>query len=91
LNEDFAQAGKRWSKLFPDPTGDVLAGWIFQTFDLIQVPVVNTILDRSKRRLYIREIHDPTMMLVKRSFNVYLNAKTVAMEATAFMTGRHMR
>ena len=39
LDHDFAQQGKRGTKLLPDPAGQVFAGGVLQAFDFVEAAV----------------------------------------------------
>jgi len=91
MYDDFRKQRQARLRLAPDPAREILAGRIFQARNLIQQLMIDAIENRLKRRAHVCEIHHPTGMRIDRPGNVQLDAKGVAVHASALVSGRHVR
>jgi len=46
--------------MIPDPLSEIFAGWIFETFNVVEIIVIELIEKRGECSLYVIKIHDPT-------------------------------
>ena len=57
-------------KPFPNPAGQVLAGGVLKSFNVIEVVVVEAVEEWFERACDIRKVNDPASILVDRAFDV---------------------
>jgi hypothetical protein len=62
----------------PNPPRDVLARWIFQAGDFVQIEVIEAIENRLKGSFNVSEIHYPAEMLIDWSIDEQFHAKGMA-------------
>ena len=53
------QLGQAGFEPLPNPAGDILAGWIFQACDVVEIVVVQLIVEGLEGGLEVTEVHDP--------------------------------
>ncbi len=75
----------------PDPSNENLAGRVFESFDLIQIIVIELLPDRVDLLLDIGEVDDPSRPVADRPRDEDLDTKRVAVQATALVPFRHGR
>jgi len=56
---DGTELGQGRLQFFPDPASDIFAGGIFQSWNVVQVVVVQLIVDGFEALFQFRKIHDP--------------------------------
>ena len=56
--------------MFPNPAGDVFAGWVFEALNFIQVMMVELFPKRLKGIAYLGIINQPSQFLVAFAANV---------------------
>lgn len=88
---DAVQIRKVRRQAFPNPSGQIFTGRIFQSLNVIEIIMVKPSMQRLKRFAEPRKIHQPTGFRINRSAhdNFYLEA--VSVQATTFMVERHIR
>jgi len=84
-DDNFGEQRKLGFEFLPDPDGDVLAGWVFQARDFVQVVVVELLPVRFKKLGDIRVIYYPAEFRVTLAGNNDLRLKTVAVQSAALM------
>jgi hypothetical protein len=84
-NDDFGEQGQLWLELFPNPNRDVLARWIFQTGNFIEIKVVEFFPEWLECGLHISVVHHPAELCVARAFDGDFDFETVAMKTAALM------
>ena len=84
-NLDFAQLRERRLEPVPDPAGDIFTGWIFQSWNVVQIIVIQLVVDRFEAGLEVGKIHNPAGRF--RRVAIYREAylKRMAMQSCAFM------
>jgi hypothetical protein len=79
----------------PDPFGDVLARWVLEPVDFVQVPMIELVVDRLECLSDVGEVRHPTLIWIDWATNMYLDTIRVAMQAGALVvcwhTGQTMR
>lgn len=91
LDLDGRELGQRRLELVPDPSTQVFARWVLETFNLVEVVVVQLIDDRLAGRLDVAEVHDPAAVLAWFTFDIDTKLKGVPMQALALVARRHIR
>ena len=69
----------------PDPTRQLLARRIFETFDLVQIVVVESPPYRLEGFGDVGEIDDPSKAGIQRALDVYTHAKRVTVKPLALV------
>ncbi len=59
-----------WVEAAPDPLGQMLAGWVFEPFDLIQIAVVQLFEDWPEGSPEISKIHNPPGFCIRLARNM---------------------
>lgn len=90
MDHDLAQQGQGWLQPVPDPGRQPLAGRILQTFDVVEIVVIQLVVQRLERGLDVGEIHDPAGLRVEVAGDMDLDAEGMAMEARALVARRHV-
>jgi hypothetical protein len=72
----------------PDPTGEVLTGWVAQPFHLVQEVVVELLSQRLERVLDVREVLHPTGAFTDWTLDVNLASERMPVEAIALVVLR---
>ena len=70
----------------PDPDSDVLARRILEAGNVIQIIVIELLLDRRKRQLDVRKVHDPSGWLRDFALNKDGDLKRVTMQSCALVS-----
>ncbi len=89
-----ADAGKLWKQrlqLVPDPFRQVLAGGVFQTGNVVQIVVIQTLVERFEDGFQLTEIPNPTSMWIHWPTYIQGNTEGVAMQPPAFVSLRYVR
>ncbi len=89
-----ANSGQFWQQrleLSKDPFGEVFAGRIFQSWNVIQVVVIESFIQGLEDRLDFGEITDPADMGIDFAFKVDSDAEGMAVQPSTFMTLWNMR
>ena len=87
----FAEQRQAWLHLVPDPASEIFARRIFETGNLVEIVMVEPIVRRLKRGLYIGEVHDPTARRIDLAAHLQLDAKGMPMQTCTFMAHRYIR
>jgi hypothetical protein len=90
-NDHAAELGEPRLQVLPDPAGQVLARRVLETWDLIQVVMVELVFQRLEGVLHIAKIAEPAHVLVNLPPQANLDAERVPMQTTAFMPRGHIR
>ena len=69
----------------------ILAGWILQTFDLVQIMMIKLIVKRLEGPGNLGEIHDPSRLLLYWSTHMNFDPEGMPMQPPAFMLLRNVR
>lgn len=70
MDRDPGEQGQTRLESVPDPDGQVLAGWIFQSGDVIEAAMVQLLENRREGGAHFGKIADPTQVRVDRAFEV---------------------
>ncbi len=62
LDDNFRKKWQRWFQALPYPAGEILAGGIFQSGDIVKIIVVEGRLNRLEGRTDIGKILHPTLL-----------------------------
>ena len=76
---------------FPDPSGEIFAGRVLDTRNLVQVMVIELLEPRPKGSLDIGEVLHPAELRVHRAADLNVDTERMAVQATALVPGRHVR
>lgn len=79
------QIGQSGFEFLPDPGGEIFAGWIFQSGDLIKVVVVELVINGCECRFDVGKVHHPAAMFVYSAIGKNLHIEGVAVQARTFM------
>lgn len=71
----------------PDPSGQVLAGWVFEPLYVVQVAMVDRFFDGLERAFDVGEIHDPAEVRIEGASHVDFDAETMPVQAPALVSG----
>ena len=85
MNDDFAEAGQLRGEPAPEPCGHVFDGGVFQTFDFVQIGVVEEFNDRMHRAADFRMIIEPADVLIDHALDADFQLEAVAVHALAFV------
>ena len=90
---DHDPAKMRQSRLepFPNPLGQALGGWIFQTLDVVEACMVQDFAQGVEGRGNIGEIDNPALFCLERTPDVDFNGERMAVHSGAFVAFRHIR
>src|SRR5277367_6179551 len=88
-NHDLAQRRQRALKLLPNPTRDVLAGWIFQALHLVEVTVVDLLFNSFECPLDDVKVHDPAEFCIERALHMDFDVEAMTVQSTAFVSSRN--
>jgi hypothetical protein len=75
VNHDTAEQWQLGFHLLPNPTREVLASWILQTGNFVEIVMVETVERGLKSDAYVREVHDPTRAGVDLTGEMQLDPK----------------
>lgn len=73
MHGDLTQQWQRGLEPVPDPDGQMLAGWILETRDLVEVVVVELVIQGLERGLEVGEVHHPASLHIEVSGDMDLN------------------
>jgi hypothetical protein len=85
FHDNLAQARQKRRHFRPDPDGDVLARWIIQTFDFIQIMMIEHVVIGRKCGLDVCEVDNPPCRRIDLSRDVDLRREGVTVESSAFV------
>jgi len=91
MNADGGKLRQQRLEFGEDPLGEILTGWIFQTWDIVQIVMIQALVQRLEDRFDFREITDPADMSVHFAFQVDRDTKRMAVQSPAFMALWYMR
>ena len=91
VDDDLVQLWQAWFQRLPDPLREALAGRIFQTWNLIEVAMVELLEDRRKSLLDVGEVHDPAQVRIGFTAHVHFDPERVAVQARALVRRGNMR
>lgn len=90
MNDDLTQRPEGRLEPSPYPDRQLLAGWIFQTRNIIEAAMIDFIEHRCERRFDIGEIHHPTGMRLRLAGYVYFHTERMPVQPRAFVAGRNV-
>src|SRR5690606_8186523 len=90
MDNDCRQQRDGGFKSFPDPPGQLFAGWILQAFHFIEVVVVEAVVKGAERGLDIREIHHPAKLGLDVTADVDLDPERMTMKARTLVAFRNI-
>src|SRR5512138_3353614 len=90
-NLDLHEAGHRPREGTPDPARQVLARRILESRNLVQVPMIELIVQRTEGVLELGEVHHPPGAFADRPVHGNANLKRVPVQARALVPLRHVR
>ena len=76
--------------MIPYPNGQILAGGIFQSGNIIQILVVQNVMQRCECFLQVRKIQKPAGFRRYRTVDADFYAKRMTMQTGAFMARRNL-
>ena len=86
MHADAGKLGQQRFEFLPDPLRQVLAGGIFQAWDVVQVVVVESFVDRLEDRLDLGEVANPASMRIDLALDIDGGAEGMAVQATTLVT-----
>jgi len=86
VHDNFAKAGTLRLQFLPEPFRHFFNRWVLQSFDVVEISVVQHFQERFHRVADIRMVIDPACFWVDIAFHRDFDLKTVSMHATAFMS-----
>lgn len=87
---DFAQLRQGRLQSLPDPAGQVFAGGVLQSLDVVEVVVVQPVVDRLEFFLDVAEIHHPATGFVGVPGDSEPDMEGMAVQPGALVTLRHI-
>ena len=75
----------------PDPAREIFAGWVLKTGDIVQVMMIQSLFQGSKRIFDVGKINHPAGLFCHRTLHAHLYAKGMAVKAGTLMPCRNMR
>ena len=85
LNDHFAQLRQLNMQTIPYPYGDILRRGIFQSFNVVQIFMIEFIQHGLKSTIDIGKIHHPTAAGINRPPDVNFHAKRMTVHFRTFM------
>jgi hypothetical protein len=89
MNHNLRQTGELRAQFFPKPSGHQFNGWIFQTWCVIEMGVVELFDNRTHRRADEGVVIKPTGFGIHFAFHRNFDFKSVAMNLRALVAWRH--
>lgn len=87
MDDDLAQQRQGRLESSPYPLGQVFAGRILESGNIIQIAMIQLLEDRGERRLDIRKIHHPASVGIRLAGDVDFHAEGMPMQACTFVPG----
>lgn len=78
-------------EMVPDPAREDLAGRIVESWNVVEVVMVELFGQRRERAFDLGKVHDPAQIRVERTTHADLDAERVAVQTRALVSGRHPR
>jgi len=75
LHADLGQLGQDRFEALPDPACEILAGWVFQALNFVEVMMIELIVKRLENFLQVRKIHDPAAVLTDVTADLNFDTK----------------
>ena len=69
--------------MIPDPLGEIFARWIFETFNVVQVVVIELIKKGGEGFLNVIKIHDPTGLRIYFTVDSQAHKERVSVQSRA--------
>src|SRR5690554_5162610 len=91
MDRDRAQILHRRRQALPDPTRQYLRSRILQTFDLIEIIVVELGVKRLPCLFDVGEVDQPAALFADLALDLDLNGIRMPVQAATFMPGRSIR
>lgn len=85
MQDDFAETGKLRSQLLPQPGTHVFDGGVFQTFDLVEIGMIELLHERLHRFGNLCVIVNPADVWIGLAFDGDLQLEGVAVHLGAFV------
>ena len=85
---NLAQEWQSRLEVFPDPAGDIFAGGVVESGNVVQVVVIQLFEDGFEAVLEFGEVHDPSCRLRCITLCAQSHTKRVPMQARALMSRR---
>jgi hypothetical protein len=85
FDDNFAQPWQQRSHFRPDPDGYVLARWILQTFNFIQIMMVEHVVVGRECRLDVCEVDNPPRQRINFARDVNLRREGMTVKSSAFV------
>lgn len=86
-DDNFREQREAWLEPLPNPECEDLAGGIFQTWNFVQIMVVQLFPQRTEGVGYRSVIHDPSHFWITLTLDNNFDLKTVSVKAVAFVGG----
>src|SRR5438874_11721299 len=91
VHDNFAKAGTLRLQFLPEPFRHFFNRWVLQSFDVVEISVVQHFQERFHRVANFRVVVNPSGFWIDIAFHGNFDLKTVSMHAPAFMTLRRFR
>ena len=88
MHDDFTEAGALRLELLPKPRRHIFNGRILETFDVVEVRMIEPLHERLHGGTNLSVIVNPTGLWIDLAFDRDLQFKTVPMHPTAFVSFR---
>ena len=88
MNHHLAQARQDVFEAVPNPPRDIFAGWILESFDVVQAVMIQLLAQWLKRFLELSKIAHPACLRVHPAMHVNFTAKAVAVQASTLVAFR---
>jgi hypothetical protein len=91
VDHNFTQFRQIRLEPLPNPQCELLAGRIFQPFDVVQVMVIQLIVDGPEGAFDVGKVHDPAGIGCRFTCDMDFYPEGMPVQASAFMTCRNIR
>ena len=90
MHDDLAKPGTLGLQFLPEPFCHFFNRWILQSFDIVEISVVQHFQERFHRVANLRMIVNPSDFWIDIALDRNFDLKTVPMDASAFVASRGM-